>query len=245
MNSVKSQKKFAEKLRVIIMVNVVGSIFSSAHYLFFKVITPHFKAETFKPLMDVLYVYFEQIATHFDIINEYYIRLYDDIIKNEIKLAQIDQSDHVLVIGSGSLPMTPILITKNTKAKIHTIDKDKKAVKNAQRYINRFHLSEKITVSYDDACQLNMADFDIIFVLYGIHGLEKVFSMIAKTSSPSVRVIYRIPPDALDHDSMESVCPSSFIIKKKVITSSIGGVISLLLKKKGLEKNNESFASKN
>ncbi len=214
------------------MVNIVESIFSFAHHIFFKVITPHFKAKTFKPLMDVLYVYFEQIATHFDIINEYYIKLYDDIIKNEIKLAQINHTDYILVIGSGALPMTPILISKNTKAKIHTIDKDKKAVKNAQQYINRFHLSERITVSYDDACQLNMAAFDVIFVLYGIHGMEKVFSMITKTASSSVRVIYRIPPDALEQNSMESVCPSNFIMPEKVITYSIGGVISLLLKKK-------------
>lgn len=214
------------------MVNIVESIFSFAHHIFFKVITPHFKAKTFKPLMDVLYVYFEQIATHFDIINEYYIKLYDDIIKNEIKLAQINHTDYILVIGSGALPMTPILISKNTKAKIHTIDKDKKAVKNAQQYINRFHLSERITVSYDDACQLNMAAFDVIFVLYGIQGMEKVFSMITKTASSSVRVIYRIPPDALEQNSMESVCPSNFIMPEKVITYSIGGVISLLLKKK-------------
>ncbi|MFO8077503.1 MAG: nicotianamine synthase family protein [Thermoplasmatota archaeon] len=227
------------------MVNIVESIFSSAHYIFFKVISPHFKAKTFKPLMDVLYVYFEQIATHFDIINEYYIKLYDDIIKNEIKLARIDQSDHVLVIGSGSLPMTPILITKNTKAKIHTVDKDKKAVRNAQRYLKRFHLSKRITVSYNDASQLNMTDFDVIFVLYGIRGLEKVFSMIKKTASPSVRVVYRIPPDALDNLSMELVCPSSFIIQKKVITYSIGGVISLLLQKKRLTSINEIAESKN
>jgi hypothetical protein len=227
------------------MVNVVGSIFSFAHHLFFKVITPHFKAETFKPVMDVLYVYFEQIATHFDIINEYYIKLYDDIIKNEIEIAQINQSDQVLVIGSGSLPMTPILITKNTRAKVHTIDKDKKAVKNAQHYIKRFHLSESITVSYEDACQLNMADFDVIFVLYGICGLERVFFMISKTASSSARIIYRIPPDALDHNNLRSVCPNHFIIQKKVITTSIGGVISLLLQKKQSEKTNEMSISKN
>jgi precorrin-6B methylase 2 len=185
--------------------------------------------------MDMFYFYFEVIASHFDIINEYYLKLYLDITTNEIQLAKITASDYVLIIGSGSLPMTPILVAKETKAKVHTVDKDEKAVKNAQNYIKRFHLSDKISVSNEDACMMDMSAYDVIFILYGIHGLDKVCSAIARSVRSSTRIIYRVPPDSDDVLFTSHPFLDSFSIKDEKITPSIGGVVSLLLKRK---KNN-------
>jgi hypothetical protein len=214
------------------MGKISKTIFSSTHFLFFKVITPAFEVDTFKPLMDRLYIYFEVIASHFPFVNQYYLQFYSKITDHEIQLASINEHDHVLVIGSGSLPITPLLIAEKTNARVHTVDIDEKAVRNASAYIDRFQMSQKITVSLGDACFLDMAKYDVIFILYGICGLEQVFSALDRSASSDARIIYRVPPDCdlLKNDS--STMFETFVIKDQVATLSLGGVVSLLLIKK-------------
>ena len=112
-------------------------ILSFSRFIFFDIISDKFNAAPFKNFMDYLYVIFEKIAYSFKILSENYLMLYDELIKKEIVMAQITKKTNVLVIGCGSLPVTPILIALKTDADIIGIDYDKKAVDRAINFINK------------------------------------------------------------------------------------------------------------
>jgi len=123
-----------------------NKLFSFSRKLFFEIISPKFNVSASKSIMNLLYVYFEKISIHFEILYSNYLLLYDELIDKEIKLAKIKSSDKILIIGSGSLPATCILIAQKTNAKIHGIDIDPVAIKKSTRFIKNISLDDLIEI---------------------------------------------------------------------------------------------------
>ena len=199
-------------------------------HLMFKVIGPKLRPGSFKHVMDVCFIVFEKMAEHFDVAVSLYLELYEEIVEKEIALAAISDSDRVLVIGCGSLPVTPLLLAKKTKAKIDAIDCDEKAVNDGLKFLTHKNLRDEITLEYADGSGFPAGNFDVIVVLYGVRNQENVFQNLLKTMKPSARIVYRT---VLDNDGKMLIDVSSFFMMKDSVRSySLGVLDSLLLVKK-------------
>jgi precorrin-6B methylase 2 len=207
-------------------------IFATLSYLFFEEISPKFQADALKNLMDYIYILFEKSFHHFDYFVQLYFMMYDDLIENEIQLANITKEQNVLVIGCGSLPATSILLVQKTGAKIKGIDKDKRAVLQAKKFIESYQLDDRLQFEYTEDLSVDISSVDVIFIAYGIKQESFVFDKLDKIIRNDTQIIYRIPFNIDEHKVLDSINKTSdFTIEKKVITPSMGSTISLLLKK--------------
>lgn len=207
--------------------------FSFAKTIFFDVISSNFRAGAFKRSLDLSYVVLEKIAYNFETFTSNYIDMYCEIVEKEIKLANISSKDIVLIIGSGSLPATSILIAKKSDAKVISIDIDKVAIDKANKLVKRLDLSDKLEIIHADGRYYNFENFDVIFALYGIRQLDEIFKELSTKIKPNTRIIYRSVFDK-ETDTIKSKIDLSkyFILKDIVKSEKIPPVASVLLLKK-------------
>ena len=148
-------------------------------------------------------------------------------------MAKIKSTDKVLVIGSGSLPASCILILEKTKAKITGIDYDKNAIKNSLKFLKRINLDKKIEIKYGDGLKYPMSSYDIIFILYGIKPRIPILKYISKEMKNNSRVIFRTSIED-EKELLEDTKELSkyYIVKEHIYSEKIIPVGSYLLLKK-------------
>jgi len=129
------------------MSKIINKILSYSRKIFFEKISPKFKKNSLKGIIDFSYVLFEKIA--FNIVSLNYLNLYTDLVQKEIKMAGITSSDSIIVIGCGALPSTTLIISMKTNAKIIAIDKDKKAINEAKIFLSNKNMNSKIEMQMD------------------------------------------------------------------------------------------------
>jgi len=155
------------------------------------------------------------------------------MIKNEIRLANIKESDKILHIGSGPIPATSIILTKKTNVNITAIDKSKNSVKQSTKLIKRLNLSEKIKIINSDILDFSLNEFDLIIVAQGINPYENTLKYISKSLKKSGRVIFRTSSTTEGHIAEKDLFLNDLFIISKIIAQKKNGLlISLLLLKK-------------
>lgn len=77
-----------------------------------------------------------------------YFENIEECIEKEFGSSRIDQSAHVLLIGSGSYPMTLSYIAKMTGATVSGIDIDDEAIELGRQVLNR--LNQNVTISLEN-----------------------------------------------------------------------------------------------
>jgi ubiquinone/menaquinone biosynthesis C-methylase UbiE len=179
------------------MINkIVNRILSLSRILFYEEISPKFKKNSLKTFIDYSYIIFEKIAINFNIISLNYINLYRDIVQKEIKMARIKKSDTIIVIGCGTLPSTPILISEKTNAKIVALDKDRKAIDKAKIFLSNIHMDKKIKLIYANGLNYPIEKYDVIILLYGLKDIKKFFSYLYKNIKSNTKIIVRTNNEA-------------------------------------------------
>ena len=68
------------------------------------------------------------------------------LVQTEVDLASITEKDRVLFIGSGSFPISPILVSQLTFARVDCFDHSEKAVSLSERVMEKLGLSDKIRI---------------------------------------------------------------------------------------------------
>ena len=138
------------------------------------------------------------------------------------------------MIGSGTLPATPIIIVRKTNTKITAIDIDENAVKNSRKYIKNLNLEENINVVNGNGVNFSLIDFDIIFVLYGMKQQKEMIDHLSKNITQSTKVILRtiLKEGKAIIDDVYLDLSEYFVIDKYVQSQCFGIVDSILLKKK-------------
>ncbi len=213
---------------------------SIVHHLFYEVISPKFNEKALKHLMDKMYIYFEKTFVHFEFVSIRYLRLYDEITNNEIKLANIQSKDNVLVIGSGSIPATAELIVRKTGAHVSCIDRDYQAVILGNQYAKQHHIDENLHTIHTDGSTFDYTPYDVIIMSYGVQGEHQLFSRIIKQMKPSARILYRQPYNPpYSFNSLPDVVSNSFVLQDRMISQSLGSVCSLILVKKNTTTQKE------
>lgn len=211
---------------------LTDKIFSYSIHIFFEEISLKFQVEPFKNLMNILYIIFEIVACKFKILSENYLKLYDEIVEKEITIAKISPKDKILVIGGGSLPATPILIAKKTKANVISIDKDPNAIKNASKYLKNHNLDGKIKLKHADGKDFPIENFNVIFVSYGIKKNTKILEYLSKYIQYNTLIIYRSTSDSINHIEKKKIYLSTlFKIKDQIESMQFSKTYSFLLQK--------------
>jgi len=212
---------------------ITERFFSFSKQIFFEEFGTKFPAGSFKNIMDLLFVLFEKISINFPILARNYVDMYREVVLEEISMANISSTDTILVIGSGSIPSTPIILAREINAKIQAIDYDLGAVKRATAYIKNQGLTDNINIIYGDGLNYPTKNFNVIFILYGVKNQQKILEYISKNITKDTRVIYRSAKDIKSIEREDNISLSKlFLIKDNVKTMCFGSLESFLLTKK-------------
>jgi 2-polyprenyl-3-methyl-5-hydroxy-6-metoxy-1,4-benzoquinol methylase len=212
---------------------ILEQLFFFLQNLVFKQIGGKIRTNHLKSIMDFVFILVEKIGCKFEVISEIYLKLYEDIVTKEITLAQISQKDRILVIGSGSLPVTPTLIVRNTHAQTVSIDIDPHAVKQAIHYVNSQNLEPLLKIEYADGFTYPIEQFNVIIVLYGVKHPAQMLRNLADRIDQNTKVIYRTITDTKGKILDKTLDLSQyFIIKEQVHTETLGSFDSFLIMKK-------------
>lgn len=200
----------------------------------FQHIGSKIKPGSLKIFMDISFVLFEKIAFSFEKISSIYLDMYKEMVQKELNMIKNTQKDNILVIGTGTLPATPMLIYSKTKSKITAIDIDKKAVKKSSEYVRNFNLQDRIKVLQGDGVFFPLKDFDVIFVLYGIRNQKEMINNLSKNIGKSTKIILRtnFEDGKARIDDVYLDLSKFFKVKENVQSYSFGIVDSVLLEKK-------------
>ncbi len=128
----------------------------------------------------------------------YYVGLYENILENEIELANIKADDTVLHIGSGAIPFSAILIAQKTGAKVITVDNDRNAVKRSRKVVNKLRLSDVIEVRHQDGTAQIAERVTVVLLALQTRPLAEIIKRHQTDHAP-VRFIARIPEPGYRH----------------------------------------------
>ena len=212
--------------------SLVLRLFSFAQKIVFQEIGNRFPTKSVKTFMDYGFIVFEKMGVNFPVISDVYLQFYENVVREETKLARISSNDKVLVIGSGSLPATPILIARYSGAHVVTIDRDPKAVKTGTEYIHRNNLDRTLTVASGEGLTYPAKDFTVVFLMYGVKNTQAVIASLPHRITDNCRVVIRLMSDE-HHQIVDDLnITSYFTITDQVHTTALGSFDTFLLEKK-------------
>ena len=211
----------------------VNGFLSRTLSLFLKNFSKKMNGLFVKKLADFIFSIGEKIIIKMDELLPLYIRYYEDIIDEEIKMAGISNSDNILHIGCGPVPSTSVLITQKTGATVVGIDKNISATKGAKSCIKMINRDDKIQIQHANALNYKVQDFDIIMFSQGVEPRYKILENISKSMKSNTRLIFRtvssVDGELTDHDS---IIKKLFKISRTISHKNHGLLISVLLLKK-------------
>jgi len=122
-------------------------------------------------------------------------RYYTDVVKKEIGLAGITESDNILCIGGGVCPFSAILFHQATGARITVIDNDNACVPMARRVIERLGLGARVRVLCQDGGSpgLSLSEYTVVHFALQVSPMERVFSRIEKRVAHGTKLLVRRP----------------------------------------------------
>jgi len=211
----------------------VEKIFSKVRSIIFEGMGSGLQTGMLKNYMDRLFIIFEKIVHNFDIIAYNYLQLYEEIVEKELDMSCVSEKDRVLVIGCGSLPSTSAQIALKTDADVVAIDNDKKAVKDAKKFLSRLNLENRLIIENVDGRFYPVEKFDVIFVLYGVKQKKEVLTYLSGKIKKNARIVFRTTPNQFVKIQSEQIDLSNlFVVKDRIHTMSLGPLDSFLLCKK-------------
>lgn len=211
---------------------ILEKMFFHSKKLFFEKISPKYQTSPFKNLMDYLYIIFEKVGYNFNFIIEQYLEMYNELVEKEIKMGNISRKNKILVIGCGSIPATPLLISKKTNAKIEALDCDVNAVKKSTNLLITKFPEQKIKILLSGAIEHPMKNFDFIFILYGVKKQKEIIKRIYQKINKETQIILRTTKDTFQKNVGKEFLLKYYNIEKSVKSEELKDVESLLLSKK-------------
>ena len=151
----------------------------------------------------------ETVATYVPFLEKFIQPYYRPIVQNEIKLADIQATDHILCIGGGPLPVTAIMLHKKTKAHVTMIDCSLKACLKAKKYIKKNNFNAFITVEHGCGLSKDLSLFNVVHVAKQVSPKSKVIDYLLAHSKEHTKIIVR-------YNQKEScLCPLKSVCQKR------------------------------
>jgi hypothetical protein len=137
--------------------------------------------------------YFEKLIASVYPLSKLYINTYKDAVKKEAESANVKNTDNILIIGGGAIPYTGIIMAELAKG-VTIIDMDKKAVKLANKLIEKLKLSN-IKYYYCKGEDIVSTSFTKIFVPLQAEPKCKILANIKASANENAEVIIRLPKE--------------------------------------------------
>ena len=148
------------------------------------------------------------------------------LIKKEVKLANIKESDNLLFIGCGPFPISGFLYTLLSNSNIDCYDYNYEAFSIANKITKHIGLSDKVNILLGDHTTITESNYSAAIVaILAKHKIEilshlkklEIRKVICRTSQNVREIFYR--PTKFDHISPYSVVNTTKIGPKDLITS--------------------------
>jgi len=139
----------------------------------------------------ILFTFLELLVIKINILYELFMKCRKPAILNEIKRAEINSKQQILIIGCGIFPSTSIVIVDKIKTKITCIDNNPKAVKLARAYVKKMNLEKKIQIEIGEGISYPINNYDVIFVAINVFPINLVINHLAKNMKPKSKLICR------------------------------------------------------
>lgn len=208
------------------------NFFSKIGLIVFINISKKLDISILKKFIDYIFKKIEDIIINLEKFIPIYLSYYEDLIYEEIKLANISKISNVVHIGCGPIPSSSILVAKKTGANVTGIDKNPIAVKKALNCISKFSLIEKINIKNAEAADFAIKDFDVILISHGIDKIEILLNNLSKTMKNDAIVILRtFSSNQEDLSEKDSFLKDIFKVDKIIKHPNHGSVLSVKLLK--------------
>lgn len=135
----------------------------------------------------------EAACTRHGWIHGLYHLYYRELIRREIHLARICVRDRILFVGGGSMPCSAIELARQTKAEIHVIDQDAKAVVKAQKHIFQMGLSARIHCFAASGQRVDAALYSVILIAAQAYPQQAILEHILTKAGKHARILVRHP----------------------------------------------------
>ena len=122
-----------------------------------------------------------------------YLQNYQKFIKKEGLMAGLKINSKIIVLGSGYLPGTAILLNKIFGIRCHCIDNDVNAVTKSRKLIKKMKLEDSISIKFGDATKYPLEDYNAIFVTGSSFPKKDIFAHIHNKKTNNTKIIYRRP----------------------------------------------------
>lgn len=198
----------------------------------FQQIGGTFHTNAMKGVMDRGFVLFEKIGCKFPVLIDLYLDFYRDVVRKEMALAGLSRQDILLIIGSGSLPATPLLAAELTDASIVSIDRDRSAVRAATAVIRKRGMEDRVSIVHGDGLTYPADSFTCVYIMYGVRQPQKILSSLPSRTCSSCRFIFRTITDPSGAILDKTLSLDQYTVKDKVHTTTLGSFTSFLLEKK-------------
>jgi len=177
----------------------------------------------------------EHLASENKLIYWFAAKYYYDVIKKEIKLANITNDDYVLFIGGGVCPLSAILLHQNTGAKVTVIDNNPTCIQKAKDNISRLGIADYVDIQFGDGqnTRFSFDKYSVVHFAMQVFPMEEVFSQVERQVSLGTRLLVRKPKKKLSrfYSSLSKLTDCQHIMHNGV--SNIGS--TLLYTKKEYE----------
>lgn len=135
----------------------------------------------------------EKLISHLPFLIKVISPYYKEKVEKEISLAQIKESDKVLCIGGGAVPITAISINKKTGADVDVVDIDQEAVEKSRVLLKKLGLRKNIKVKLAHGQNIGIKDYSVIHVALQAEPHSQILENIFKQAENKNRVIIRCP----------------------------------------------------
>jgi protein-L-isoaspartate O-methyltransferase len=146
-----------------------------------------------------------------------YFKNYLDLVKDEVPLARVKETDKVLFVGSGALPLTSIIMSKVTGCKSYCFDIDKEACDLSKKLVEKIGLDNSVFIINKDGRDADLSEFNVIIIASLVEAKRELTSKIVKENI-SGRVVIRSAEGIriLLYDKVKNEELKGLIIKKRV-----------------------------
>lgn len=125
---------------------------------------------------------------------------YRSVVRREIDLGGITESDRVLNIGCGGVPFTSLLLVQMAGVRVTAVDRDPDAAERARELVARMGLSDMIDVRIGDGCEVSAWPFSAAVVALQAEPKADILKNLFRSGREGLRVIFREPRGPFETD---------------------------------------------
>ena len=121
----------------------------------------------------------------------HFFERYEGLLDNESQLAKFDETKTFVFIGSGPLPLTPIMFNRRFGCKCIGIEIQEDVAELSRKVLTKLNLNDDIKIVVGDETALKDLNFDVVMVAAFAIPKDKVFSNIWEIVNTKTPILYR------------------------------------------------------